>query len=128
MLTEKGVALYHQVENGCANANTRPEIAPAEMLKPHWDDDKFVKQYVARNTLGQKPAYGPLLVISGEIDPASSTSTAEVIARMCKQGDRIQFEKYADDDPRLLAGNSVMAQIAWIRARFAGSPAPANCH
>jgi pimeloyl-ACP methyl ester carboxylesterase len=128
MLTEKALTLYHQIEEACAIAQTGREIAAGEMLKPHWQDDKYVKQYFARNTLGQKPAYGPLLVISGETDPALPLpATAPVIARMCKQGDRIQFEKYPDPDPRSLAGNSVMSQITWIRARFSGAQAPANC-
>jgi pimeloyl-ACP methyl ester carboxylesterase len=129
MLTEKALTLYHQVEETCASAGAMAEIAGTEMLKAHWEDDKYVKQYFGRNTLGQRPAYGPLLVISGEADPTlPTTMTAPVIARMCKQGDRVQFEKYPDPDPRSLAGNSVMAQITWIRARFSGAEAPTNCH
>ena len=128
MLTEKALTLYHQIEQDCGNAEHGPEPSAAEMFNANWDDNKYVKQYFARNTLGQKPAFGPLLVISGEADPAVPTTMPQVIARMCKQGDRIQFEKYSDPDPGLLAGTSVMAQITWIRARFAGALAPANCH
>jgi pimeloyl-ACP methyl ester carboxylesterase len=129
MMTEKGLALFHQVEEDCGNSDGRPQVSAAEMLKANWEDDKYVKQYFARNTLGQKPAYGPMLVISGEADSAlPATTTAQVIARMCKQGDRVQFEKYPNPEPGLLAGNSVMAQITWIRSRFAGGIAPANCH
>jgi len=127
MLTEKGLTLYRQAGEECGSPNRGAEAATAGMLKPKWEDDPYVKQYFARNTLGQRPAYGPLLVISGEANPASPTTTAQVIARMCKQGDRIQFEKYPDPEPGLLAGNSVMAQITWIKARFAGAAAPANC-
>jgi pimeloyl-ACP methyl ester carboxylesterase len=128
MLTQKALPLYRQVEEACGNAGARPEVSAPEMLKPNWEDEKYVKQYFARNTLGHKPAYGPLLVISGEADPeVPATMTAQVVARMCKQGDRIQFEKYPDPDPGRLTGNSVTAQIAWIRARFAGGPAPVNC-
>jgi pimeloyl-ACP methyl ester carboxylesterase len=128
MLTEKALPLYRQVEEACGNAVAGPEVSAAEMLKANWEDDKYIKQYFARNTLGQKPAYGPLLVIGGEADPAlPPTMTAQVIARMCKQGDRVQFEKYPDPDPGRLTGNSVTAQIAWIRARFAGGLAPVNC-
>jgi len=106
-----------------------PQFQPGEiMVKANWQENKYVKQFFARNTLGEKPAYGQLLVISGETDPALPTTTAQVIARMCKQGDRIQFEKYPNPEPDLLAGNSVMAQITWIRARFAGGIAPVNCH
>jgi hypothetical protein len=128
MLAEKGLALFHEVEEACTNADIGKEIAPAEIVKPHWEDGKYVRQYFARNTLGEKTAYGPLLIISSEADSAVPVTAAQVIARMCKQGDRVQFEKYPDPDPRSLAGNSVMAQITWIRARFAGAPAPANCH
>ena len=129
MLTEKALTLYHQIEETCGKADNGAKVSAAEMLKLHWQDNQYIKQYFAKNTLGQKPSYGPLLVISGETDPAlPSPGTAEVIACMCKQGDRIQFEKYPDPNPGLLAGNSVMAQITWLRARFAGGPAPANCH
>jgi len=128
ILTEKALPLYRQVEEGCGNAVAGPEVSAAEMLKPNWEDDKYVKQYFARNTLGLKPAYGPLLVIGSDADPALPTKiTAQVIARMCKQGDRVQFEKYFDPDPGRVTGNSVTAQIAWIRARFAGGLAPVNC-
>jgi len=128
ILTEKALPLYRQVEEGCGNAVAEPEVSAAEMLKPNWEDDKYVKQYFARNTLGLKPAYGPLLVIGSDADPALPTKiTAQVIARMCKQGDRVQFEKYFDPDPGRVTGNSVTAQIAWIRARFAGGLAPVNC-
>jgi len=129
MLTEKALPLYRQAEEACGNVSASAEVSAAEMLKPNWQDDKYVQQYFARNRLGQKPAYGPLLVISGEADPAlPTTMTAAVIARMCKQGDRVQFEPYPDPDPGRVTGNSVTAQIAWIRARFAGGLAPANCH
>jgi hypothetical protein len=127
MLTEKGLTLYRQAGEECGSPNRGAEAATTGMLKPQWEDDQYVKQYFARNALGQRPAYGPLLIISGEANPASPTTTAQVIARMCKQGDRIQFEKYPDPEPGLLAGNSVMAQITWIKARFAGATAPANC-
>ena len=128
MLTEKALPLYQQAEEDCGNGGIGSEGPAPEMVKANWEDNKYVKQFFVRNTLGQKPAYGPLLVISGETDPALPTTTGQVIARMCKQGDRIQFEEYPNPEPDLLAGNSVMAQITWIRARFAGGIAPVNCH
>jgi pimeloyl-ACP methyl ester carboxylesterase len=128
MLTEKAMPIYEQAEEDCGNDGNGSKGSTTGIVKPNWEDDKYVRPFFARNTLGQKPAYGPLLVISGETDPALPTTTAQVIARMCKQGDRIQFEKYPNPEPELLAGNSVMAQITWIKARFAGGLAPVNCH
>ena len=70
------------------------EDSAGQMLKPDWEDDSFVQQFFARNTLGQKPAYGPLLIISGDTDPAISTGmTAQVVARMCKERDMLQFHR-----------------------------------
>jgi alpha-beta hydrolase superfamily lysophospholipase len=125
MLTEKTLALYHHIEENCGEA---AELPPVEMLKPGWQDNEFVKQYFARNALGQTPAHGPILVISGEADQAVPVSlTASVIARMCKQGDRVQWERYADLEPGRVIGDSVRDQITWIEGRFASRPAPANC-
>jgi hypothetical protein len=46
---------------------------------------------------------------------------------MCKQGDRVQWERYPDLDPGRVIGDSVRDQIAWIEGRFAGRPAAGNC-
>ncbi len=125
ILTEKALAFYHHVEENCGEV---AEVPPAEMLIPGWENNEFVKQYFARNSLGQTEARSPILVISGDADRAvPATLTAPVIARMCKQGDRVQWERYPDLDPGRVIGDSVRDQIAWIEGRFAGRPVPANC-
>jgi hypothetical protein len=128
MLTEKVLALYHHIEQNCGDAATITELPLGEMLKPEWENNEFVKQYFARNTVGQAQAHGPILVISSDADRAVPASlTAPVIARMCKRGDRVQWERYPDLDPGRVIGDSVRDQIAWIEGRFAGRPAAANC-
>jgi hypothetical protein len=128
VLTEKALALYHRIEQNCGEAAAVAEVPPAEMLKPGWENNKFVKQYFARNSPGQSPARGPILIISGDADRAvPATLTAPVVAGMCKQSDRVQWERYSDLDPGRVLGDSVRDQIAWIEGRFASRPAPANC-
>jgi acetyl esterase/lipase len=128
MLTEKALALYHHIEQNCGEAATIAELPRAEMLRPGWENNEFVKQYFARNSLGQTQARGPILVISADADPiVPATVTAPIIARMCKQGNRVQWERYPDLDPGRVIGDSVRDQIAWIEGRFAGRPAAANC-
>lgn len=128
MLTEKGLVLYHHIEQICSQARTIPELSPAEMVKPNWENNAFVRKYFVRNSLGQTRAYGPLLVISGDADQAiHATMTAQAIARMCKQGDRVHWERYPDLEPARVIGDSVREQIAWIEARFAGRPTTTNC-
>jgi len=67
-------------------------------------------------------------VLSGEADSAvRSTLTANIVARLCKQGDRIQFENYPEVDAGSVIGDSAREQMAWIQGRFAGRASPANC-
>ena len=128
MLTEKALALYQQIEQNCGETAIFAQLPPAQALKPGWDNNEFVKQYFARNTLGQTQARAAILVISADADrTVPVTMAAPVIARMCKQGDRVQWERYPDVDPGRVIGDSARDQITWIEARFAGRPAPANC-
>jgi len=126
MLTDKALPAYQRVGQSCGG-ETEPEFTNA-MLKPDWENNRFVKEFFSRNTPGQKPARSALLVISGEVDPAIPSDMSEkTVARMCKQGDRILFLKYPDADASGVMGSSMADQISWIKARFAGYVAPSNC-
>ncbi len=127
MLTDKAMPLYRQSTQAC-EANSGLEIAANQILKPGWENNRYVKEFFSRNSSGRKPAYGPLLVLGGKADPdIPAALTANSVALMCKQGDRVLFEEYPDLDARGVIGASVSDQISWIQARFAGHPAPSNC-
>jgi hypothetical protein len=126
LLKEEAIPAYRRVAQTCGG-ETEPEFT-REMLKPGWENNPFVKEFFDRNTLGQKHALGPVLVISGAADLAlPGEVSAKTVARMCKQGDRILFLKYPDLDASDAMGASVADQISWIKARFAGYVAPSNC-
>jgi hypothetical protein len=128
ILTDKALVLYPRVEQECGDPRGDSKLPPAEMLKPAWENNKFVKLYFGRNTLGQKPAQALVLVISSELDPALPIQrTVQVITRMCRQGDRVQFERYPQSETGQVFGDSVRDQISWLQARFAGRPASSNC-
>jgi hypothetical protein len=128
MLTEKALALYHNLEQMCSQARTLPELSPAETVKPNWENNAFVHQYFVRNHPGQTRAYGSILIISSDADQSFlATMTAPAIARMCKQGDRVQWKRYPNLDAGSVIGDSVRDQIGWIEARFAGRPSTTNC-
>jgi len=127
MLTDKAIPLYQHIRNAC-EASSGPELGANEMLKPGWEDNRYVKEFFTRSTPGRKPVHGPLLLISGEADPeVPSALTETVVARLCKQKDRVLFVKYPGVNASAVIGESVSEQISWIRARFAGLPAPSNC-
>lgn len=126
MLQEKAVPAYERIGQTCGGETT-PEFTSA-MLKPGWESNRFVKEFFSRNTPAQKPARGPLLVISGATDPVIPADMSEKsVARMCKRGGRILFLKYRDLDASGAMGASASDQISWIKARFAGHAAPSNC-
>jgi hypothetical protein len=128
ILTDGAIALYPRVEQACGDPGAELKLSPVEMLKPGWASNKFVTQYFSRNTPGQKPAQGPIFVLSSELDPSLPIGwTAQVVARMCKLGDRVQFERYPQSDTGSIFGDSVRDQIAWMQARFAGRPVVSNC-
>ncbi len=128
MLTEKGVALYNHLERTCPPARTIPELSAAEIVKPGWENNPFVRKYFDRSDLGRSRAYGPVFVITGDADPAlSPTVRAQAFDRVCKAGDRAQWERYPGLDAGQVIGDSVRDQIGWIEARFAGRTATTNC-
>jgi hypothetical protein len=128
LLTEQGLGLYPQVEQSCADPVVESKRSPSEMLKPNWAENKFANLYFSRSTLGEHPAKRPLMIITSELDSATPIRTTEqVIARMCKQGDRVQFERLPESEPGSVLGDSARDQISWIESRFAGRAAESNC-
>jgi len=129
MLTEKGLAFYSQLEKSCVVMSRDPDTIAAPVLKPGWQDDSVVEQFLARNTIGRKPAYRPLLIVSSDADPAVRTGmTARAVANLCRQRDVVQFHDYQSSEFASVLGDSVREQLTWIQARFAGRPASSNCH
>jgi pimeloyl-ACP methyl ester carboxylesterase len=127
MLTDKAMRLYEYVGHAC-DVHSGPELQAGEILKSGWQDNRYVKEFFARNTLGQRPAHGPLLAICGEGESlVPAELTAKAVTRLCAQKDRVLFVKYPGLNASAVLGNSVSEQASWIRARFAGRPAPGNC-
>ena len=126
MLKDTALPAYQRVARTCGR-ETETAFS-SEMMKPGWENNRFVKEFFSRNTPGQKRATRPLLVISGEADAAiPAEMTGKTVARMCEQGSRILFLKYRDVDASGVMGASVADQISWIKARFAGDAGPGNC-
>jgi predicted esterase len=127
ILAEKSIPLYQQFSNDC-EAGLGPEVIPKEMLNPGWENNSYVKKFWERNALGRKPAWGPMLVISGEADTIVPSTLAErAVGLLCGQKDRVLFVKYPGLNASGVLGDSVSEQISWIKARFSGLPAPSNC-
>jgi Secretory lipase len=128
MLTDKGLALYKYLGESC-EATSGQVPSPNELLKAGWQNSPYIKEFFSRNALGRKPAFSPLLLISGETDgDVPSSLTAALVGRLCQRKDRVLFVNYPGLNLSAVLGNSVGEQVSWIRARFSGQPAPSNCH
>jgi len=128
MLTEKGVALYKDLGESC-EATSGQVPNSNELLKTGWQNNPHIKEFFSRNALGHKPAFSPLLLISGETDgDVPSALTSAIVGRLCQQKDHVLFVNYPGLNASAVLGNSVGEQVSWIRARFSGRPAPSNCH
>jgi hypothetical protein len=123
VLTEKGLALYPQLKQSCGEPGGGT-VASADLLKRDWAGNRFVKMYFDRNTLGRKPAQGPILMIDAALP---RQHTIQVIDRMCQQMDQVQLERYVQSDAGSVFGDSVRDQISWIQARFAGRASANTC-
>jgi pimeloyl-ACP methyl ester carboxylesterase len=124
ILTTEGMSLYDQTSTGCAP----PTAAADDLLRSGWESNPPVQQFFGRNLLGEKRAAAPILVISGEADPIFTIDlVVSAVRRLCKQGDRVQFDRYPNLDRLRVPGESITAQTSWVRDRFAGKATPNNC-
>jgi hypothetical protein len=128
MLMEKALPAYQRIDENCGSLDNGTAFSASEMLRVNWQNNEFVGKFLSRNRLGQRPAYGPLLVISGDAAPEGLPALSEqTVGRMCQQGDRIQVDKFPEPQSGMVIGDSVRDQMAWIDARFAGRPAASDC-
>jgi dienelactone hydrolase len=131
MLSVAGLSHYEAItKHGCwyyGYALYRGTDAPA-MVKPDWSRDPRVQKFFAENRAGAVPIAGPLLAIAGESDTAVPLGAVrDVVGRACRNGQQVMLRTYPglEHDEAML--KTVGAQIAWIKDRFDGKPAPANC-
>ncbi len=104
------------------------DLPSTSILRPDWDNNKWVQRYFGENALGEKPVGGPLFVIAGEADttvPIDGVRT--LVHSACSAGNSVTFRSYPglDHDPTMVT--SVPDQLAWIKDRFAGKPAGRSC-
>lgn len=126
VLKEQGLKTYHAMEQTCPDMATIPDPAVSDAVRPSWQNNTFISQYLGRSSPDRSKISGPLLMISSD-DQTASKSVSEAVERMCKLGDRVQWLHYPDIDPGRVIGDSVRDQIAWIESRFAGRVAVSTC-
>ncbi len=103
-------------------------IAAGSFLRPHAERNRWVHRYVKGFLLGRVPADGPILVLAGEADQIVPVDGVRATVRhACGVGQQITLRTYPGLDHHSVMVKSTPDQLAWIKARFDGEPATANC-
>jgi len=131
LLTPQAMKLYGSITTeGCwyyGYAAFR-DMPREGVLQRTWRANPFVARLAQENRQGEQRISKPLLVLAGEADMSVPIAgVREVVARACAQGSPLTFKSYPglDHDPTM--SHSMPDQLAWLRDRFAGKPAPSSC-
>src|SRR6202041_879660 len=130
VLTHQALTIYDaSVENGCSEASGAFAALPTdEILQPDWNDNRYIKQFLARDRPGAQSVFGPLLLVGGGDDPLFTESAGlKIFQRLCAAGGQIQRKIYPGLSHDPVVYGSFRDQMDWIAARFAGRSAPSDC-
>jgi alpha-beta hydrolase superfamily lysophospholipase len=130
VLSNRALSIYDaSVENGCSAASGAFAAIPTEeILQPDWSDNRYIKQFLARDRPGAQSVFGPLLLVGGGDDPLFTESAGQkIFQRLCAAGAQIQRKIYPGLSHDPVVYGSFRDQMDWIGARFAGSPGPSDC-
>jgi pimeloyl-ACP methyl ester carboxylesterase len=130
VLTDKARGQYDAfVEDGCRAASGAFAAIPSDqMLKPGWKDNRYLKQFLARNRPGAHRIYGPMLMVSGGADFIfTEAASGKILQRLCDEGAQVQRKVYPGLAHDPVVYGSLRDQLDWIAARFSGEAAPSSC-
>jgi hypothetical protein len=101
---------------------------PEEIFHPGGKNNKYIREFLARDQPGKLPTYGPLLLVGGGDAILFTDSASEkILERLCSAGARVQRNIYPGLGYDPVVFGSLRGQLNWIAARFAGEPASSNC-
>ena len=105
ILTPDAMNLMRDVDKGgwfVTLAAFSEKVPPGKVLKPTWERNAHFQKFRELSLLGNKPTFGPVLLIQGEEDEAIPTRATDALhQRMLKQKSSVQYKKYPglDHDP-----------------------------
>lgn len=130
VLTKAAMRKYETVTtNGCwyyAYAAGLDEKGP--WLKPGWENNVWVKRWIAENSPGDRPVQGPLLVIAGDDDKTQPLDGLRAsVAKVCRPGSAVELRSYPGLDHSPVMYHSLPDQLDWISARFNRQSSSTDC-
>lgn len=81
-----------------------------------------------RNTPGRMPLPAPVFIAQGTVDKIVRPAVTKAYAKgLCRQGTAVRLVLLPAVNHRFIADDAAQTAVAWMAARFAGSPAPTTC-
>lgn len=131
MLSAVGQAHYREVTTkGCwfYGYAAYHGVAGPRMVKAKWRANPWVRRFMSANSAGGTAIRGPIFVIAGEADGSVPIAgVRDTVRKACALHAAVTFRSYPGLDHDPVMAKSTPDQLRWIRARFAGEPAPGNC-
>jgi len=136
LLTHAALERLSLTSTGCLNVVLAgySDLSGDQTVRPAALDDRWFAGYLARNSVGNAPVAGPVLLLQGEADfviPEGITAT--VTASLCAHQATVQYRTYPglghDTYPGVIGiDDGAMPDIlTWLADRFAGNPAATTC-
>jgi acetyl esterase/lipase len=98
-------------------------IPVGKVLKAGWKKSKHFQEFRNLTALGEKPSYGPVLLLQGEAEKTIPTEQTDALyKRMTKQKTMVDYRTYPDLDHDSLVFGSFRDQLRWVQDRFTGKP------
>ena len=81
-----------------------------------------------RNSAGNRPAGGPLLIVQGTADTTIPQALTDAfVKKACVAGDTVDYRTYPGATHASVIVAAERDIVAWLRDRVAGTPAPSTC-
>jgi alpha-beta hydrolase superfamily lysophospholipase len=123
VLTPDALALVPGLATGCSvHLDAQPTVVDLRTL-PEW------QARLQENTPASTRTSVPVLIFQGDADQVVPIdSTRSLVARMCAAGDVVDLRVlHGADHPGSVSAGSLLAAVAWVSDRLAGTPAPSSC-
>jgi hypothetical protein len=133
ILTPQADKIMSVVENGgwfvtlATFADKKIGVPVGQVLKAGWKKSKHFQKFRKLTALGEKPSYGPVLLLQGKAEKTIPTEQTDALyERMIKQT-MVDYRTYPGLDHDSLVFGSFRDQLRWVQDRFAGkAAAPKN--
>jgi alpha-beta hydrolase superfamily lysophospholipase len=131
VLAPAALALLPQTQARCSGglykADSIGGLVPAASFRSDADLAPLMRVAV-QNDASPLHLTAPLLILQGTADTTVPRTSSDALDQaMCANGATVRYDVYQGLTHRQVVSGAAADALAWVQARFAGTPAPSNC-